>query len=287
VPIDKRIPFPNVESDSDADYYFFSSSYQALQVRLNKRFSQGLQFMANYTWSKTLDQGSEMESFSGDFNHPQDPYNLRSDYGHSAFDQAQRLVLSYSYSFPVGKGRRWSLGAANWAFGGWNASGILTFASGLPFTVYCCNGGFDQFGDKYSVRLRADVSGNPTKGFQQSVLEWFNPSVFSTPPPGTYGNLGRETLRAPGERQADIAFVKDTHFGERNTLQFRLEIFNFLSSWHNGTVFPASRMTQSPTNCTPGASGNCLFGSLVTLNGLGELNLWTPHIIQLALKYSF
>lgn len=288
VPIMARVPYKNVGAHSDADYYFFDSSYQALQARLNKRFAQGFQFMINYTWSKTLDQGSEMENFSGDFNHPQDPHHLYGDYGLSQLDQAQRLVFSYSYALPVGKGRRWSLGPANYVLGGWSHSGILTFATGLPFTVFCCNRGVDQFGDKYQQRLRADVNGDPTKNFSKSVLEWFNPNVFTTPPPGTYGNVGRDTLRAPGERQADIAFTKDTHlFGEQRTLQFRVEIFNFLSSWHTGNVFPYSRMTNSPSNCTSGASGNCLFSSLVPLNGLGELNLWTPHIIQLALKYSF
>jgi hypothetical protein len=283
----ERVPYKNVGAHSDADYYFFSSNYQALQVRVNKRFSQGFQFMANYTWSKTMDQGSEIEHFVGDFNHPQDPYHLYNEYGPSQMDQTQRFVLSYSYPLPFGKSRRWSLGPANPVLGGWTTSGVITFATGLPFTVFCCSRGVDQFGDKYQQRLRANLNGDPNTGFQQSVTEWFNPNAFTVPQPGTYGNLGRDTLRAPGQRQANLAFVKDTHIIGEQVLQFRFEIFNFLSSWHTGTVFPVNSMTQSPAGCTPGPSGNCLFGSLVPLNGLGELNLWTPHIYQFALKYSF
>ncbi len=197
VPIMARVPYKNVGAHSDADYYFFNASYQALQARLNKRFSQGFQFMLNYTWSKTLDEGSEIEHFNGDFNHPQDPYHLYNDYGLSQLDQAHRLVVSYSYALPVGKGRRWSLGPADYVLGGWNHSGILTFATGLPFTVFCCNSGVDQFGDKYQQRLRANVNGDPTKNFNQSVHRVVQPQRVYDSATGHLRQLGsRHAARA-------------------------------------------------------------------------------------------
>jgi len=287
VPVDKRNAFPNFSSHSYANANILSSTYNAMQVRVDKRFSQGMQFMANYTWSRALDMASEIAAFTGTSNFVQDPHNLRSNIGPADFDQNQRLVMSYSYDLPVGKGRHWSFGRANWVLGGWNTSGVLTFASGLPTSIYCCGRGNDQFGNFFQDRLRANVSGNPNSGFSQSVLQWFNPSVFSTPVPGTYGNSGRNIIRVPGQHQGDISFVKETPIGERQNVEFRLEIFNVFSSTHTGGIFPNNRIISSPTNCTPGPSGNCAFGSLVPLNGLGALNLWNPRVLQMALVYSF
>jgi hypothetical protein len=70
-------------------------------------------------------------------------------------------------------------------------------------------------------------------------------------------------------------------------MEYRLEIFDFLSSWHTGAVIPDNNVTDSPAGCTPGPSGTCKFGSLVPLNGLGSLNLWTPRVLQIALIYKF
>ncbi len=287
-PSHDRAPFANFSTTSFANANIFSSNYHSLQMRLQKRFAQGLQFMGNYTWSKTLDEGSEIAAFSGEaLNLVQDAHNLRGEHGPANFDQMHRFVFSYSYDLPVGKGRKWSLGRANWALGGWNTGGILTFASGLPVTIACCFRGLNQFGTNFSDGLHANVNGDPRTGFVQSVIEWFNPSVFSVPPLGTFGNVARNSLRAPGQHQGDVSFIKETPIKERATIQYRLEIFNVFSTWHTGQVFPNNRVLSSPSPCTPGPRGNCNFGSLVGLNGLGELNLWNPHIIQMALKLTF
>jgi Carboxypeptidase regulatory-like domain/TonB dependent receptor-like, beta-barrel len=291
VPIDQRAPFANLYTRSYANANILSSYYNALQVRLDERMYHGLGFMANYTYSKTMDMNSEIATFSNDpggqANFVQDAHNLRADYAPADFNQTHRLSLSYSYQLPLGKGRTWSLGRANWVVGGWNTSGILTFASGLPESVFCCSRIPDQFGNLFGSRIRANVSGSPTSGITQTDLQWINPAVFSVPTPGTYGNSGRNIVRVPGQRQADIAFVKDTPITEHQDLQFRLEIFNLFSSTHTGQHFFNSGVYQSPANCTPGPSGNCAFGSLVPLNGAGALNFWNPRILQMALVYSF
>ncbi|MGH9724131.1 MAG: hypothetical protein ACRD41_03610, partial [Candidatus Acidiferrales bacterium] len=287
VPIDQRQPFANFSTTSFANANILSSSYNALQAKFEKRFSHGLETLVNYTWSKALDENSEIAVFTGASNFLQDAQNPRGDWGPANFDVTHRLSASYLYQFPLGKGRHWSLGAANWVVGGWNTSGIVTFSSGLPFTVYCCNRSPDQFGNSFGDRMRANVSGSPSAGFQKSNLQWFNTSVFSAPVAGTFGTSGRNLVRAPGVRHGDVTFSKDFPITERHALQFRLEIYNVFSSWHSGQVFPNNRLTASPVNCTPGPSGNCAFGSLVPLNGFGDLNLWNPRIIQLALRYSF
>ncbi len=287
VPIDRRAPFPNFYTRSYANANILSSYYNALQVRLDERFSHGLDFMANYTWSKAMDMSSEIAAFSNVTNFVQDAHCLKCDYAPADFNQTQRLSLSYDYQLPWGKGRSRSLGRMNWLLGGWNTSGILTFASGLPETVYCCFRIPDQFGNLFGNRIRANIKGSPTAGIHQSVLQWINPAVFSIPLAGTYGNSGRNIVTIPGQRQADIAFVKDTPITERQNLQFRLEIFNVFSSTHTGQHFFNNVLSSSPANCIPGPSGTCSFGSLVPLNGAGALNFWNPRVLQMALVYSF
>lgn len=281
-PIDTRVPFPNFSAGSYANANVLMSHYNALQVRLDQRFSNGLTFLANYTWSRSLDESSEIAAFGGASNFVVQSRNLRFDYGPSSYNQTHRLVLSYVYDFPVGKGDRWSFGPANWILGNWETSGVVTLASGTPFTVFCCSRGnqTDLTGNPFGDRLRAQASGSPTTGFTQSVQKWFNTSVFSLPAYGTYGNTGRNILNGPMMRQGNISFMKSFPIAkERQSLQYRLDIYNVFSSWHNGQYLPDSRL------------GDPSFGSLVPLTGptaaLGETNLWTPRVIEMALRYTF
>lgn len=283
-PIDTRVPFANFAAGSYANANIASGNYNALQFRLDQRFHNGLTLLANYTWSRALDEMSEIAAFSGSNNFIQNTADLHANYGPADFNQSQRLVLSYLYDVPVGKGRRWSLGPANWVLGGWQTSGVLTFASGLPFSVYCCSRGggraVDLTGDPFGDRLRAQVSGAPASG-SPTVEQWFNTSAFATPATGSYGNSGRNILTAPGMRQANLSFLKNFAITERQNLQYRLDVFNFLSSWHTGTRFPDNRLSDGPS-----------FGSLIgaptgVTYALGAENLWTPRVIQMALTYSF
>jgi len=201
-PIDTRVP----DSNFSAASYFLSanelySNYNSLQVRLEKRFSQGLQFTANYTWSRTFDTGSSVAGFNGESNHVQNDHDLNAEYGPAAFDVPQRLVTSYLYEVPVGRGRKYNLGLANWILGGWQASGILNLASGVPFTVLCCarSSAVDQMGTTRGDDFRPNLIGNPNSG-TQTVLQWFNTAAYATPALGTFGNVGRNTLRAPWTR---------------------------------------------------------------------------------------
>lgn len=288
-PIDTRVPYPNFSATSafqEANVLY--SNYDALQVRLEKRFSRGLQFTAAYTWSRAFDTGSSVAGYDGQSNHVQDDHNLNAEYGPAAFDQPQRFVLSYLYDLPVGRGQRFNAGRVNWIIGGWKASGILTFSSGVPFTVYCCPRGspVDQMGTTRGDDYRPNLVGNPN-AVTQSVLQWFNPAAYSVPADGTFGNVGRDTLSTPGIQEGDLSFMKDFHITERHMLEYRLDIFNVFSSRYAVIHLPDNRLSDSPTNCTPGVAGNCNFGSLVPLNGLGAMNLWNPRVLQMSLRYIF
>lgn len=284
-PIDTRNPFPNFSPGSYANANVLASHYNALQVRMDRRFTNGLTFLANYTWSRSLDENSEIAVFSngsGGSNEPVQPRNVRFDYGPSDYNQTHRFVTAYVYDLPVGKGKRWSLGPANWILGDWETSGIVTFASGLPFSVFCCSRGnrIDLTGNPFGDRLRANVSGSATSGFAKGTTEWFNTSAFSVPALGTFGNSGRNILTAPMMRQGNIAFMKNFPITERQSFQYRLDIFNVFSSWHDGQKFPVHTI--------PGSAN---FGSLIPLTGpfvpLGNTILWTPRVIQMALRYTF
>ncbi|MGH9470619.1 MAG: TonB-dependent receptor domain-containing protein [Terriglobia bacterium] len=288
-PIDTRVPYTNFSAASffqEADVLY--SNYNALQVTLKKRFSQGLQLTAAYTWSHSLDTGSSLAGFGGTSSHVQNDHDLAAEYGSSEFDQPQRLVLSYLYDVPVGRGRKFNAGAANRILGGWKASGILTFSSGVPFTAYCCPRGspVDQEGTTRGDDFRPNLAGNPNAG-AQSVIQWFNPAAYASPAAGTFGNVGRDTLRTPGIHEGDLSFMKDFHITERHMLEYRLDIFNVFSSRYAVIHLPDNRLSDSPANCTAGPAGNCNFGSLVPLNGLGALNLWNPRVLQMSLRYSF
>jgi len=290
VPTLERSPFPNLGNGVQGTANTSFSNYHSLQVRATQRVSRGLTFLANYTFSHSNDEISQNGGgFVGEaISIPQDSHNQRGDYGPSSFDQRHRFNFSYSYDLPVGKGQKWDAGrVGNWFVGGWNSAGIITFASGVPFSaVGASSAAADQTGVGFGQYLRANLVGDPSAG-GQSALQWFNPAAFVAPLPGRFGDSGRDILRAPGQRNADISFRKTFSVREEQQLEYRLEIFNFLSSWHSGAVIPDNRVTDSPAGCTPGPSGTCNFGSLVPLNGLGSLNLWTPRVIQMALIYKF
>jgi len=285
-PIDTRVPFTNLPSVMYANANILGSNYSALQVQLRQRFTHGLTYLVSFTWSRSFDEMSGIGNISGNSGFVQDPHNPEGDYGPASFDQPKRLTASGSWELPVGKGKRWSLGAANWVLGGWKASGIYTLTSGRTFTVYGYSGPcWDQVGDPcWWGRYRANVSGSPTSGFAQSPSEWFNPNVFSAPEAGTYGDSSKGMLRGPYFSDLDLGFNKLIPITERQHLQFRLEIFNTGSNWHSLNDFYG-------TNLIPGNGlGGCNFGTLASIGCDPYSNyahLWNPRVLQMSLVYSF
>lgn len=285
-PIDTRVPFKNLSVHSYADANILSSAYNSLQVRLNRRFSHGLTFLGSYTYSKALDESSEIATFSngsGGSNIITDARRTGLDWGPADFDQTHRFVVSYLWAIPVGKGQRYSLGPANWVLGNWQTSGVVTLASGLPFSVFCCTRGAnnDLSGNPFSDRLRANSNGSHNPNFHQSLQHWFDTTPYSVPDRGTLGNVGRNTLRAPGQRLANVSFIKEFPLTERQRFEFRVDVFNFLSSYHTGSLVPVHKVGPPST----------FFGGIIVDSGpflpLGKQILYNPRQIQMALRYSF
>lgn len=221
---------------SNARYQVSSgySNYNALQVDLTQRFSHGIQFRANYAYAKSLDNHSASflsNAGTGAAVTYMDPFDARRDYGPSNFDITNRFAGNFSYELPLGKGKRvlnGARGVSNALFGGWQVNAIVTSQTGFPFTPLV---GFNQSADG-DTRNPDRVSVNPN--FSGSVIEgkpgqWFNPAAFLLPAAGTFGNAGRDILRAPGLLSVDGSMFKTFRFGERMRLQFRAEFFNPLN----------------------------------------------------------
>ena len=210
-----------------------NSSYNALQMEVTRRFSRGLQFRANYTWSKNLDMNSGLTGAQAN-NQAQmilDRNDLRRDWGPSAQNITSQSSISARYELPFGRG---TTGLGNRVIGGWQLSGIATLLSGFPFTPQI---GSNRSGDG-DTRNPDRPSLNPS--FSGPVLlqnpnQWFNPNAFILPAAGTFGNLGRETLTGPGLAEVDLSLVKNTAVAERASLQFRAELFNVLNHANFGT----------------------------------------------------
>ena len=252
-----------------------NSSYQALETEVTHRLSRGLQIRASYTWSKNLDMNSGLTGAQAQ-NQAQmvlDRNDLHRDWGPSALNPGSQASMMGRYELPFGAHRHWlknAGGIENAIFGGWQLNGIVSLLSGFPFTPVI---GTNRSGDG-DTRNPDRPSLNPS--FTGPVVlgqpgQWFNPNAFVLPAAGTYGNLGRGTLRGPGLADVDLSLFKNTAVSERASLQFRAEFFNVLNHPNLGTP-----------NATVFSSGavNASAGLITTL-------ATTPRQIQFGLKLIF
>jgi hypothetical protein len=231
IPVQGR-PNPNL----GAGFFWYTegnTSYNALQVDINKRLSQGLQLRANFTWSKNLDMNSALTIAQGN-NQPQmilDRNNLPRDWGLSALNVTAQSSISATYELPFGKN---STGLTRGLIGGWQLNGIGTILSGFPVTPQL---GTNRSGDG-DTRNPDRPSLNP--GFTGTVItgdpnQWFNPAAFLLPNAGTWGNIGRSIYNGPGLGELDLSLFKRFPITERVNLQFRAECFNVENRANFGT----------------------------------------------------
>jgi hypothetical protein len=237
------------------------SSYNALQVDVNRRFSAGLTLRGVYTYSKVLDDGDSLNATTsgGGPALAANPFNLRSDWGLGTFDVRHVAVISGTYMLPIGSGKRFANsygGFANGLVSGWSINSIVTLQGGFPFSPQLSYNPSGNGDTRNPVRpfLNPNFTGPIILG---KPGQWFNPAAFEAPTNtpaniGFYGNVGRNTLIGPGLATWDFSTFKDTRIRERLTLQFRAEIFNLLNRANfntpNGIVF-----TPSGANPTAGA----------------------------------
>jgi hypothetical protein len=215
-----------------------ASSYNSMQVRLEKRFSAGLSALASYTWGKTLTNGADHLSTSpggpgidiGVFSVPQNPNLLSAERGPAEFDITHRLAVSYIYELPWGHGRRWGNSwsqAINLMLGNWQVAGIHVVQGGLPLTAIL--GGNTVLNLGSDRVARPNLVGSPElPGSQRSVERWFNTDAFTvlSPAPQAFGNAGVGIMRSPGLADFDFSIAKNINVDENRYFQFRTEFFN-------------------------------------------------------------
>jgi hypothetical protein len=262
------------------------SNYNSLQVRLEKRYSHGLQYEAAYTWAHALDNASSASLGSvnnGDF---QDQRYPNSEYSNADFDVRHRFVFSYVYDLPFGRGRMFGKdahGFVNQIVGNWQMAGVFSAATGNYYTAsdivsvsnsdcggtvgfYCSRPA--RVGDPNATPCVAGTLFNTCAFADNSTI----PGII---PQGTFGNAGRNIIQGPGYQTWDTSLVKQFPFNDRMHLEFRAEIFNVLN--HVNRLFEQfGSISAEPTPLELGQSG---FGY--------ALSARDPRQIQFALKFYF
>ncbi|MEZ5356346.1 MAG: TonB-dependent receptor [Bryobacteraceae bacterium] len=222
-----------------------NSNYNALNIKLQQRFSKGLTYLVGYTWSKAIDNGSAIRTNGGDRLFPPNSYDLQAERGLSQFHTGRRFVSSFLWEIPFGKGRRWlsDSRAADAIIGGWQLGSILTFSDGTPVNV-------GSIGDRANVGVEnwPDATGISPVPANQTAQQFWNIAAFDTTNPDLgyrNGSVGRNILFSPGFRNWDFSLMKNFYVNERMRFEFRYESFNF--SNHPNWNGPASNARNAPT----------------------------------------
>ncbi len=203
-----------------------NSSYESLQLTVNRRFQRNVQGQLSYTWSHCIDSSSNTYGLEGGAP-SMDPYDNRRDRANCLFDRRHALILSSLVALPF-KGKF----AGHQILEGWQISGILTLRSGGPLNII---DGFD-----YPALGAAFVAPRPSLKpgrtaddiTKKTIDQWFDPTAFVLPPAGELGNIGRNLLVGPNVRDVDFSLLKDTavpRISERFRVQFRAEFFNIFN----------------------------------------------------------
>jgi len=277
--------FTNINNAVGMDSATGRSSYDSLLLRFEKRMSNGLNFLTNYTWSKNFEingtGGSSSYNQNGGTTFPVDSWNLHNEKAIGPLDVPHVFVASAGYELPFGPGKPMlaKKGPAAYVFGGWQLNGIFYRRSG--FTTDIRTSRVPAGNQLYAtINVPDVVTGQPVTLPNPTVDGWFNPAAFTQPgtftnPSGValtrFGNAQRRIGRGPGSKNLDFSLFKNFKMTERVNLQFRAEAFNF---------------TNSPTFNLPSASnsaltiGNTNFGKLTSSSATGRQ-------IQFGLKLLF
>ena len=269
---DQRLrPFPQFSDLSVLTAAWGNSSYHSMNLKLEKRYSQGLNFLMNYTFAKYLDNAEGWSELAGS---PGNGYthialrNLDKSYGGN--DIRHRYVASSVYELPFGKGRHWSAGGriAQAIVGGWGLGVIAELRSGTPYGVIEQTNRTNTFSSAQRPNLLRDPTISGDRSRAAMLAQYFDTSAFQDPGIGVFGNAARNVGFGPGFLGIDLSAHKRWAFGDRKILQFRTDVFN---------------LPNHPNFGNPSVlHGQAGFGSISsTLGGS------TGRLIQLSLRLEF
>jgi hypothetical protein len=244
----------------DGGSNMFNSEYNAFQTKLTKRFSKGLQILANYTWGKVMDDQSSLAE--GKY---MNMFNIRNDWSRSSYDIQHAFKMGYVYDMPFGKGRAYGNnmnGIGEAILGGWALEGIVQLQSGVASNLRT---GTDR-ANVGKTNERPNLLRNPNlPNDQRTVDRWFDTSAVAMPDFFTWGNAAAFVLEDDGRITYDISITKRFHFTEQQGLEFRTEFFNFPN--HPSFGSPGTTMNTTAFGVISGATA--------------------ARQIQMALRYTF
>jgi hypothetical protein len=294
-------------------------NYNAMQLGLSRRSTNGLSLNAQYTLSRSFGNTSGSNEALTAGNAAQTLADFDYDTGYNAFDVRHTFNVSALYSLPFGTGRKYlSSGVAGAVLGGWDVGGIVNARSGLPVDVRITRPDIAYVDDAGNVfnnpaAGRVAVINTPNGGASRNVrrpdlvpgvdpfitsggLVFLNPAAFATPKPGTYGSLQRGSLHGPGFAQLDLVVAKHVALSGPRNAEFRIEVFNLFNRTNFANpvaslpnALPSNALTEA-NRVQPGqaftsaAAGT--FGTLTSTVGR-TVGLGTNRQVQLAFRLNF
>jgi hypothetical protein len=243
----------------------YNANYHSLQFYAQHRFTGASQISAAYTWSKNLTDSQNDRS-----NAPQNTFDIRSEYSRATLDRRHVFSMNYIYELPFFKDQH---GFAGKLLGGWQASGIVTYNTGLPFTITTSSYDAAGLGNNPAAIAgnRPNLLCDPNANAPHTLQEWFSKACFqANPAVGTLvanvpGTAGRGVVQGPSTQRVDFTMTKNIRFGEATRLQLRGEAFN---------IFNHTNFRTIGTNITLGTYG--------TVTAVRD-----PRTIQLGAKFIF
>ncbi len=262
-------PFPRFTNVAFYRNNVGNTNYNALQAKLEQRFAHGLSFLVSYTRSKLIDEASSVFDASiltGPIaSFPvADSFNRKLERDLSNGDIPNVFVTSFTYELPIGRGKRFNpSGITGKILEGIEFAGVIQLQSGIPIAVTQVTNfnAFAGFGTQ-----RPNLVADPNlPSSERTTGRFFNTSAFTIAPQFTLGNSSRNSVRGPQYRNADVALIKRTYFGENRNIEFRAEAFN---------------VTNTPPLGAPnGVVGAAGFGSITSAGD--------PRVLQFGLKVNF
>jgi len=267
--VDALRPMPFMTSGLNWEQSIGTSSYNALDVKVQRNFANGLQSLLSYTWSKCIDTSSGWfgaENGMGGSSAVQNYFDINSNRSVCSYDIPHFLSWATIYELPAGKGKgRLESGPASWFLGNWQASYILQMRSGQPFNL-TVTGDIANIGGGV-LNAQGVFTPNPLSGYgrpnlvpganpipaQQTAAMWFDPTAFSIPS-GSFGNFGRNVLRSQRVWNVDFSLMKRVPVAKDVNLELHIDAFNVFNHINLGV----------PTGTTIGQAGAGVINGLAS-----------------------
>ncbi len=245
--------------------YNAHSYYDSLQVKLNRRLSNGFTLTTSYAFGKSIDFNASTSG--GNFNN----IYFAANRGLADWDRTHVFTQSFVYELPFGQGKRWAQnGPVKWVLGGWQLNGLWTWESGLPLDISISSASLNAPGNIN----RPNVNGTPQVfGAIGPGQLYFDTSKFSAPAPNTFGNVGRNVLSGPGLFEVDFSVFRRFRIVERVNLEFRAESFNLTNTPH---------FDRPDTNFSDAA-----FGQVTTARGTQSVQVNENRSLQFSMRLYF